>query len=123
MHTWKSNLPSMRTQTFCILERKLGGLSEEVVTSELLAAGLEEKRMATEKGEYHNNVPSITVVVDAGWSKRSCKYNNANSGVGVYFWMDITSQNHLLLIGVRNKYCSICLVASSKGEDVRALLF
>ena len=32
------DLPSMRTQTFCILERKLGGLFEEVVTSELLAA-------------------------------------------------------------------------------------
>ena len=27
------DLPSMRTQTFCILERKLGGLFEEVVTS------------------------------------------------------------------------------------------
>ena len=43
------DLPSMRTLTFCILERKLGGLFEEVVTSELLAAGLEEKRTATEK--------------------------------------------------------------------------
>ena len=29
------NLPSMRTQTFTVLERKLGGLFEEVVTSEL----------------------------------------------------------------------------------------
>ena len=48
------DLPSMRTQTFCILEKKLGGLFEEVVTSELLAAGQEEKRIAIEKGEYHN---------------------------------------------------------------------
>ena len=36
------DLPSMRTQIFCILERKLGGLFEEVVTSELLAAGLKK---------------------------------------------------------------------------------
>ena len=74
------DLPSMRTLTFCILERKLGGLFEEVVKSELLAAGLKEKQTATEKGEYHDNVPSITVVIDAGWSKRSHKHSyNANS--------------------------------------------
>ena len=43
------DLPSMRTQTFCILEKKLGGLFEEVVTSELIAAGLEEKWIAIKK--------------------------------------------------------------------------
>ena len=107
----------MRTQTFCILERKLGGLFEEVVTSELLAAGLEEKRIAIEKGEYHNNVPSITVVVDAGWSKRSHKHSyHANSGVGLIFGY---ATQCLLFIRVRNKYCSICSAASSKGEDIR----
>ena len=102
--------------TFCILERKLGGLFEEVITSDLLAAGLEEKQIATEKGEYHDNVPSITVVVDAGWSKRSHKHSyNANSGVGVIFGFETQC---LLFVEVRNKYCSICSVASSKGEDV-----
>ena len=55
------NLPSIRTQTFTVLERKLGGLLEEVVTSE---AGEEEKRIAIEKGDYHEDIPSITVIVD-----------------------------------------------------------
>ena len=89
----------MRTQTFTVLERKLGGLfGEEVVTSELLAAGEEEKRIPIEKRDYHEDIPSITVIVDGGWSKRSHKHSyNANSGVG------LATQ----LIGVRNKYCSI----------------
>ena len=104
------DLPSMRTQTFCILERKLGGLFEEVVSSVLLVAGLEEKEIATEKGEYHNNVPSITVVIDAGWSKRSHKPSyNANSGVGVTFRI---AARCLLFIGVRN-FCSLELEIST----------
>ena len=111
------DLPSMRTQTFCILERKLEELFEEVVISELLAAGFKEKRMVTEKGEYYDNVPSIIVVVYAGWSKRSHKHSyNDNSGVGVII---VFATQCLLFIGVRNKYCSICSVARSKGEDVR----
>ena len=69
------------------------------------------------KGEYHDNVPSITVVVDVGWSKRSHKHSyNANSEVGVIFGF---ATQRLLFIGVRNKYCSICSVASSKEEDIR----
>ena len=37
-------------------------------------------------GFYHNGVPTVTVVVDAGCSKRSHKHSyNAKSGVGVTF--------------------------------------
>ena len=45
-------------------------------------AGKEEKRLAEIRGEYHDGVPAITVIVDGGWSKRSHKHSyNANSGV------------------------------------------
>ena len=109
-------MSAMRTQTFTVLERKLGGLFEEVVTSELLAAGEEEKRIAIEKGD-HEDILSITVIVDGGWSKRSHKHSyNANSGVGVIFGL---ATQRLLFIGVRNKYCSICSIADRKGECVR----
>ena len=62
----------------------MGAAFEAIVSKQLLTAGQVEKRLAIEKGNYHNGVPAITVVVDAGWSKRSHKHSyNANSAVGV----------------------------------------
>ena len=39
----------------------------------MVAVGKEEKRLAEERGEYHEGVPAISVIVDGGWSKRSHK--------------------------------------------------
>jgi len=47
-------------------------------------------------------VPGITVIVDAGWSKRTY---NAKSGVGVIIGKET---GKLLFVGVRNKYCTAC---------------
>ena len=78
--------PSTRSQTFVNIERSLGDVFEKVVTAELLAAGEEEKRLAIENGQYHQGIPAISVVVDAGWSKQSHKHTyNANSGVRIIF--------------------------------------
>ena len=64
----------------------MGTAFEAMVGRNLLIAGQKEKQLAIEQGNYHNGVPAITVVVDAGWSKRSHKHSyNANSGVGVIF--------------------------------------
>lgn len=42
--------------------------------------------MAIKQGNFHNGVPSITVVCDGGWSKRSHRHTyNALEGVGVIF--------------------------------------
>ena len=41
--------PSMRSQTYTHIQESLGDMLERVVTSELLAAGEEEKRIAMEK--------------------------------------------------------------------------
>lgn len=59
-----------------------------------------------ERGDYHQGVPAITVIVHGGWSKRSHKHSyNAKFGVPI-----ITGEatGKLLHIGVRNKYCSAC---------------
>ena len=65
-----------------------------------------EKRLAEERGDYHEGVPAITVIVDAGWSKRSHKHTyNAKSGVGVIIGK---ATGKLLFIGVQNKYCTAC---------------
>ncbi len=47
-------------------------------------AGQEEKLLAEERNDYHQGIPAITVIVDAGWSKRSHRHSyNAKSGVGI----------------------------------------
>ena len=54
--------PSIRNQTFVNIERMLGDAFEKVVTSELLGAGED----IDIESNYHQSVPAITVVVDAG---------------------------------------------------------
>ena len=50
------------------------------------AAGEKERELAIQQGSFHRGVPAITVIVDAGWSKRTHKHTyNALSGVGVIF--------------------------------------
>ncbi len=47
-------------------------------------AAEEKKKLAVERSSYHEGVPAITVIVDAGWNKRSHKHSyNAKSGVGI----------------------------------------
>ena len=46
------------------------------------AAGKEEKQIAIQQGHYHDGIPAITVIVNAGWCKRTHKHSyNALSGV------------------------------------------
>ena len=91
------------------LERLLGTLFEATVSQQLLQAGQQERQLAVLNGCYHNGVPAITVVVDAGWSKRSHKHSyNAKSGVGA---IDGAATKKLLFIGVRDKFCSVCAVS------------
>ena len=64
------------------------------------------KRLAEEKGDYHQGMPAITVIVDGGWSKRSHKHSyNAKSGVDIIIGQ---RTGKILHIGVRNKYCFAC---------------
>ena len=58
-------------------------------------------------------VPSITVIADGGWSKRTHKHSyNAMGGVGVIIGAETKK---LLHIGIRNKYCCVCQRAESVG--------
>ena len=72
----------------------------------MIEAGREEKRLAQERGSYHEGVPAITVVLDGGWSKRSHKHSyNANSRVAIIIGK---ATGKLLYIGVCNKFCTAC---------------
>ena len=62
---------------------------------------------------YNSGVPSITVICDGGWSKRTHKHSyNALGGVAIIIGAE-TKQ--LLHIGIRNKYCSLCQRAETVG--------
>ena len=88
-----------------------GSLFEESMKE----AGEEEKKLAIERGSYHEGIPAITIIVDAGWSKCSHKHSyNAKSGVGIIVGMETKK---LLYVGVRNKYCSVCARGASVGIE------
>ena len=51
---------------------------------DILAAGKEEVRLAQDGGDYHEGVPSTSVIIDGGWSKKTHKHSyNALGGVVV----------------------------------------
>ncbi|KAJ8726738.1 hypothetical protein PYW08_015135 [Mythimna loreyi] len=77
-------------------------------------AGKEEKNHALSIGSVNERgIPMIPVSGDACWSKRSYGTNySASSGVGAI--IGIFSKK-VLYYGVKNKMCSICSRAQSKG--------
>ena len=99
-------VPVMTKASFIATERDIGNKWREELLEVMAEAGKEEKRLAEMRGEYHDGVPAITVIVDGGWSKRSHKHSyNANSGVGIIIGKET---GKLLYLGVRNKYCHAC---------------
>ena len=91
----------------------MGAAFERIVSRKLLTTGQVEKRLAIEKGNYHNGVPAITVVADGGWSKRSHKHSyNAKSGAMVIFG----AATKALL--VRNKYSSIYAINNRNDKQI-----
>ena len=77
-------VPVMTKSCFISTERQIGLWWKEKLKESMLEAGREEKRLAEERGSFHEGVPAITVIVDGAWSKRSHKHSyNANSGVAI----------------------------------------
>ena len=77
-------IPIMNKPCFQKTENDIGKWWSTRLQEAMLDAGREEKRLAEERNDYHQEVPAITVIVDGGWSKRSHKHSyNAKSGVGI----------------------------------------
>ena len=55
------------------MERSIGIELEAMVDENLLLAGQKYKQLAIKQGNYHNGIPAVAVVVDAGWSKHRHK--------------------------------------------------
>ena len=100
------NSPGLTQPSFSAIEEEIGRWWLSVLEKDMLAAGQEERQLAIERNDYHQEVPAITVITDGGWSKRSHKHSyNAAGGVAIIIGQ---ATKKLLHIGVRNKYCYLC---------------
>ena len=106
------NVLGMNKRLYTETEQFLSDTIRNLLAETMTAAGEKECKLVIEKGDYHQGVTAITVVVDRGWSKHSHKHTyNAKSGVAVI----IGKRNKkLLFIGVCSKYCAVCSVAENK---------
>ena len=109
------NIPVMTQRTFVHTEQMIEKWWWKLLEESMISAGKEEKQIAINKGQYHNNVLAITVIVDGGWSKRTHKHSyNGLSCVGVIFGKETQK---LLYIGVRNKFCPVCAKDATKNHE------
>ena len=109
------NVPGMPKRLYGATERFVSDSIKDQLTEKLLAAGEKERRLAIERGDFHQGVPAITVAVDGGWSKQCHKHSyNAKSGVAVIFGQ---RTKKLLFVGVHNKYRAVCSVAEKQEKQ------
>ena len=64
-------VPVMTKSSFTQSEHSIGEWWRQQLQQSMAAAGEDEKRLAEERGDYHECIPAITVIIDGGWSKRS----------------------------------------------------
>jgi hypothetical protein len=111
-------IPGLKPNQYTKIEEQIGEWWREVLQDDMKAAGNEEREHAIQEGSFNQGVPSIAVVCDGGWCKRSHKHTyNAMAGVAVIFGL---YSKKLLHIGIRNKLCYICSAAQNKNESPRA---
>lgn len=77
------NMPNMCNRTYQDLHNTMYMHMNIIALNEMQLAGQEEKRLAIANGEIDNQGrPTIAVIADGAWSKRSYKTNyNTLSGV------------------------------------------
>ncbi len=109
-------IPIMTKSSFISTEKDIGEQWKIELQKLMIEAGQEEKCLAEERGDCHEGVPAITVIVDGGWSKRSHKHSyNTKSGVGIIIGK---ATGKLLHLGVRNKYCHACATGIPKKDHL-----
>ena len=92
------NIPMMTKRSFIHAEQVFGKWWWAALEKSMKSAGNEEKSMATNKGNYHQDVSAVMVLMDAGWSKHILIHSyNALSFVGVNFGKE---SQKLLYLGV-----------------------
>ena len=67
-------LPVMSKKSFIAIEKEIDGKWWASLEEQMMEAAEEEKKLAVERGSFHNGVPAVTVIVDGGWCKRTHKH-------------------------------------------------
>ena len=91
-------IPTMTKKSFKATEKTIGKWWWDLAKKSCSEAAAQEKKLAIERGSFHEGVPAITIIVDGGWSKRSHKH--AKSGVAIIIGKET---GKLLYVGVHNK--------------------
>ena len=60
------NVPGISKPTFNRIETQIGKKWEDILSVEIVKAGEEDKRLATDRKDFFQGIPSITVVIDGG---------------------------------------------------------
>ena len=108
--------PSDDKEKFIGTERDIGETWRCALKQSMMEAGQREREIAIQKGNFHEGVPTITVIVDGGWSKRVHKHSyNAKSGVAIIIGEET---GNILFIGVRNKFCQSCAMNIPQDKHV-----
>ncbi len=107
------NVPGINKKTFLKIVNQIGEAWEKILAEEMVKARKEDKKLALQRKDVVNGYPAITVIIEGEWSKRSHKHSyNAKSGVAIILGYETKK---MLYMGVRNKFCSIFMVAINKG--------
>ena len=105
-------IPSLAKKSFIAIEKRIGDWWRSLLSESMKQTGEDEKAIALSK-DSSVDIPSITVIVDGGWSKRAHKHSyNTKSGVGIIIVMET---GKILYIAVRNKYCAVCNMAAENS--------
>ena len=79
-------LPVMSKKLFINTEKIIGKWWWNLLEESIQTARKVECELAIHQGSFHHSVPAITVIIDAGWRKRTHKHTyNVLFGVGVIF--------------------------------------
>ena len=104
-------VPVMNKRCFISTERRIGEWWCALLEESMKLAGQEERELAIARGTTCLGDPAITVILDGGWSKRTHKHSyNAKSGVAIIIGYET---GKILFMGIRNKYCSVCALATN----------
>ena len=107
------DIPCMSSDTFSDIEELIGQWWASVLDFSLAEAAEIEKEEAIKKGNFSDGIPSISVICDGGWSKRTHRHSyNAFGGVAIIIGRYTQKVLH---IGVKTKTCQFC--AKAKGTS------
>ncbi|XP_041968189.1 uncharacterized protein LOC121725361 [Aricia agestis] len=108
------DLPNLKQKSYKRFYNDVFKWWEVAAETSMKEAAKEESALAIESGDVIDDIPSITVIADACWSKRSYRINySAASGAGAIIGLKTGKVLHMQ---VKNKYCIICARSLTKSQ-------